>query len=231
MFLYAMVEAQSPYLELLPNSVSMQIKAHATDSLSLFYKVVYHGTGVDSLFTGVVYTNYYTTKYKVPTIAHDSFNTATQIPALPIKNLDTFRIFCHIPVDPGYFGNGRSNLIVVWPTGAKQSNKSIVSCDDTFKYTTAVEISGLSGIDNQFDTSTLVNIFPNPANTILNIELNDPTVEISQIQILNAVGQVLKRLDGTTSKIDLTMLRNGIYFLELTCKDGQKATYSFVIKR
>jgi aminopeptidase YwaD len=71
-----------------------------------------------------------------------------------------------------------------------------------------------------------ISIFPNPANTEINIVV--PLNENSQIEISNAMGQVIFKDDNKT-KIDISNLPNGLYIVSV--KQGQQSYTQKLIKQ
>ena len=230
--IYIKAEAQtSTHFVLVPGSLSTQIKGKANDSLSLFYKVTYIGNFDSATFNGWIYTNFVTNNYGFPGIARDSFNTAAQVPALTINSGDTIGLYCHIIVSHPYFNNGKGNLIVIWPTGGRSANHFIVPCADTFRYASAVTISGLAGIDGATDPFSLISIFPNPTSTILNVQNNNPGLVIKLARVMDYAGREVMRRQNDFEKLDVSALKSGTYFLELSSADGDKTVYTFIISR
>ncbi len=83
---------------------------------------------------------------------------------------------------------------------------------------------GVTSINKNFDETKTVEIYPNPANDILNIELDSPNEEVFKIKIFNDLGQ-LKREEEIVFKektisIKTDNLKNGIYFVVLNSKTG-----------
>ncbi|MEO9870539.1 MBG domain-containing protein [Ekhidna sp.] len=72
-------------------------------------------------------------------------------------------------------------------------------------------------------TDTPVNVYPNPTQDYLVIETN----EVLQAEVLSLDGKQL--LQGSSaSKIDLSLLPNGIHLLRLTNEKGETKTFRFV---
>ena len=69
----------------------------------------------------------------------------------------------------------------------------------------------LTGIS---EAEMLINIFPNPANDILNITSSEP---ISEIEIVNALGQVVKRMEvnADNAVCDVEDLTSGVYVVRI----------------
>ncbi|PCJ67478.1 MAG: hypothetical protein COA58_03940 [Bacteroidetes bacterium] len=71
-----------------------------------------------------------------------------------------------------------------------------------------------------------VSIYPNPAQDFISI---DTKFKSNKISILNAQGQlVLQSLDSPQTKIDISALLRGQYYIKLENEDGNVASTSFV---
>ena len=70
-------------------------------------------------------------------------------------------------------------------------------------------------------------IYPNPANDIININFGEG-FENTQTRVLNINGQELMLFENPTSKLDVSSLLAGIYFLEIKLENGQVATKKFL---
>jgi hypothetical protein len=75
---------------------------------------------------------------------------------------------------------------------------------------------GSQPLNIETDNSNLINefkIFPNPANSIIEIEL----AQIANVEILNLQGQIIKIINTPSLKIisDISKLTNGIYFIKV----------------
>ena len=59
-----------------------------------------------------------------------------------------------------------------------------------------------------------ISIFPNPANDILNITSSEP---ISEIEIVNALGQIVKRMEvnADNAVCDVEDLTSGVYVVRI----------------
>lgn len=72
-----------------------------------------------------------------------------------------------------------------------------------------------SGIKQKIISNTL-NIFPNPANSVIQVTVNNnPNIEI---KILNLLGNQL--LETNQKEIDVSTLTNGVYYLSAKSKEG-----------
>ncbi len=84
------------------------------------------------------------------------------------------------------------------------------------------------GIDDNLENSTGITLYPNPTADIINIKLQHNNKDNYEIQILNAVGQVVY-LSKKEDKISLKNLMSGIYFV--TVKNGSFNYTGKIIKQ
>ena len=69
-----------------------------------------------------------------------------------------------------------------------------------------------------------INIFPNPANAILNVKSASP---IESGKIYNAQGQIIQLIQRNRSQIDIASLEGGIYFLEIEVNKARQVLKFF----
>lgn len=88
-----------------------------------------------------------------------------------------------------------------------------------------VQVVITSVIDNE---ESLVNIYPNPARDMLNIELPD---DVQLVTIMNPVGQMVysNHLKSGKTTIDLNGFMSGVYFIQISTENG-KITKRIVIQ-
>lgn len=72
-----------------------------------------------------------------------------------------------------------------------------------------------------------VKVFPNPANNVLNIEVN----ERANVELINSLGQMVvnKVVDGNAT-LDVSQLNSGVYFTKITNDEGLIKTEKVIIK-
>ncbi|WP_431109527.1 PQQ-dependent sugar dehydrogenase [Winogradskyella poriferorum] len=84
------------------------------------------------------------------------------------------------------------------------------------------------------NTQNTISIYPNPANTVLNIDFfgtaitNSTTINIFDIQG-KLIKSILKDNIDTFTSINISDLKSGFYILKIKSEDGKKATQKFVI--
>lgn len=63
-----------------------------------------------------------------------------------------------------------------------------------------------------------VSVFPNPANSIVNIDISGIDADQMSVRIFNSLGKVVlhpRYLKNQTNQIDVSNLITGIYFIEI----------------
>ncbi len=84
------------------------------------------------------------------------------------------------------------------------------------------------GINESTAESSLLKIFPNPASTELNMSLDGEDLNDYTINIFNVLGEI-QIVKISSSKIDISSLSSGVYFISLTSKNGtRRITEKFV---
>lgn len=84
-----------------------------------------------------------------------------------------------------------------------------ITSPDCVEYSECIELT-VSGVGIESNQEQFVNLYPNPANNLLNVELKD----FAKIQILSVSGQVILDLDAAqTHQVDLSSLSQGVYFV------------------
>ncbi len=98
-------------------------------------------------------------------------------------------------------------------------------CNSIWEKLNAVMCNGTS-INETNSKTKAISIFPNPANTEINIVL--PSNDNAHIEISNAMGQVIIK-DQNKNRIDISNLTNGLYFISV--KQGQQSYTQKLIKQ
>ncbi|MCF8235523.1 MAG: T9SS type A sorting domain-containing protein [Bacteroidales bacterium] len=90
------------------------------------------------------------------------------------------------------------------------------------------EITEIAYIGSNKETITL---YPNPANTEINIEISK-AVSVNKIRLLNNKGQLLKVVEPkeNNTKVDIGDLPEGLYFIRVKYSDFRTETKKFVKK-
>ncbi len=142
-----------------------------------------------------------------------------------IINDDSIKVQATDNVNTKYYElkNLDSNTTYYWRVKAKNKlGESEFS--DTWKFTT---MSSTSNVEDSKDN--LISIYPNPANSILNIESNNQYINIDKIEILDLNGKSFLKQDVFKSKIDLDIrfLPTGAYLIKIESQNENK-TFKFI---
>lgn len=81
------------------------------------------------------------------------------------------------------------------------------------------------GVKEEVTLTNQLTVFPNPAKTELNISL---PVAISTVSIVDMTGREV--LKSTSAKLDVSALKQGLYFVNVTAVDGRSAVKRIVIE-
>ena len=86
------------------------------------------------------------------------------------------------------------------------------------------------GVETLEQKNNLINIYPNPAQTTVQISLKQHRfAEIKSIEIFNILGNKTKHIVKPDSKqIDINELEKGLYFLNVTFENGQQLNAKFI---
>jgi len=89
-------------------------------------------------------------------------------------------------------------------------------CIDTSQ---GAQLTATTGVNNVVYNSPLVTVYPNPAKNKITIEL--PGNEGASVQIINVVGQLMKEMSFTGSKLNMNVgdLQVGVYFVRVKYND------------
>ena len=79
------------------------------------------------------------------------------------------------------------------------------------------------------ELNTTVSIYPNPTAGFVEVEIEDSDVDLNY-ELLDVAGRVIERnrFFSHSSKVDLSSLSNGIYFLKLSTDDNLQKTFTII---
>lgn len=75
----------------------------------------------------------------------------------------------------------------------------------------------ITGLENNLELSSKVEIYPNPTSHQLTI---DTKLDLSEITIIDITGKSIKSIKENTKVVNVTSLSNGIYFIKLVTDEG-----------
>jgi hypothetical protein len=82
-----------------------------------------------------------------------------------------------------------------------------------------INVNSNCNLSNQDFTKNQIAIYPNPINDVLNINLENSI--ISSVTVFNTLGQKVYFSYSTTSRIDVSKLEAGAYFLKVDGLEGE----------
>lgn len=85
--------------------------------------------------------------------------------------------------------------------------------------TTSVQLD-LIGLGESIVNNSNIELFPNPANNIINLKVREDGI----IRIINPLGQIVhtENIEDEINSLNISYLTNGIYFLEFNGKSGKE---------
>jgi hypothetical protein len=128
----------------------------------------------------------------------------------------------------GLFGS-----IIQFPLVGDTYNLACFKHNDTVKYQSNLMCnkcfcSGLTGIEEEKNNTVWINIFPNPAQNSLTIDVQKPYSKII-VEIIDEKGGVIYKKESLDSPIALNDLIHGIYFVKLLV-DNETITRKIIIE-
>jgi hypothetical protein len=122
-------------------------------------------------------------------------------------------------------GANEANVMIRFKATSDYGNNAYIDQINIYKRNAGVGINDLTNI-------SALNVYPNPATDVLNIDYTMGKTEPVTINIVNAVGQVVYNNTNQTPatinnvRVDVSGLAKGVYFVNVTSESG-KATYKF----
>jgi hypothetical protein len=103
----------------------------------------------------------------------------------------------------------------------------------SYSWSNEIQLDILTGIDEtKTNTQDLINVFPNPFNNYISLDLGKAESDNSVVSIFNAMGELVYQLPGTRQKAQFTVQtdewQNGVYFVKIS--SGAGSTVKKIIK-
>ncbi len=94
------------------------------------------------------------------------------------------------------------------------------------------DLVNFTGVKEIANVSKHLSVFPNPATTTLNINFNATVGAVNTYNVMDITGRVLLNGNATSNNFafDVNTLNAGLYFVNITLKDGSVATKRVVIQ-
>lgn len=128
----------------------------------------------------------------------------------------------------GLFGS-----IIGFPLIGDTYNLACFKHNDTVKYQNNLMCNncfcnGITGIEEEKNNTDFINIFPNPAQNLLTIEVQKPYSKIV-VEIIDEKGSIIYKKKSLDSPITLNDSIHGIYFVKLSV-DNETITKKLIIE-
>ncbi|MBI3519501.1 MAG: T9SS type A sorting domain-containing protein [Bacteroidetes bacterium] len=185
---------------------------HISVSANNFKEIVY--TAGNTYSFSVVYTDLSADSIKLITYPIDFFETSPNISILKNNTLKSTLTFLWSPlaIDERIFPyNFILQSVSYYP------NDSISNSYQTVSFISRL----LNGINDKLRSEKEILIYPNPANSILNISNEQNQLQNSTIRIKNPLGQTVYS-SPFRNQIDISLLSSGIYFLTIEDRSNKK---------
>lgn len=184
---------------------------------------------------------------KIQTMANnimDTYPGMVKAYAFPFQNSTTCtysaswvtnnNLSLYAPMDSGavpvayYGGFGMPTVVLVGGTDHRImfSTQSFSTSDTTIMRDSILNLLGPASITNVNSSISSVNLFPNPANEVVQVELNVVRSSEITIEVVNVLGEVVNNVYSSTTapgllrkEIPTAELSNGNYFIRVT--DGE----------
>ncbi|HEY0262019.1 MAG TPA: T9SS type A sorting domain-containing protein [Chitinophagales bacterium] len=200
-----------------------------------------HVQGVVSLAGGILYTNWIDGKTNIPVVlcqgtddnvvpfdcgqveggasdivlcGSNAMSAALCTANIPFARYD-FQGAQHVPWDANNAVNDSMTIL------------DSLTANFLFNYVPHSTCSGIPAFNcnptgiKTIENDRLLNVYPNPAQNVLNISVENNAAEIKTVRIFNVLGQTA--YNGNETKISTQAMQNGIYFVEVTFNDNQRA--------
>jgi len=162
----------------------------------------------DSCIIAVVFTKRNTSTGKSDTVGVGSLISGDTVTSWKLFN---------VPIS--YKPNAAPDTMNITIMSSKGSNPKPQLGSTMYVDSIYLEGTVLTGIDNLYENNNVVNLFPNPAHDIINIQLNNEITGDLNMNIYNSLGEiVLSEIFNSKSNnypIDISRFHKGFYYLNI----------------
>lgn len=111
------------------------------------------------------------------------------------------------------------NVVVIWPVAIGLNTL------DTFRTDVfVIQSVGINDFQHLYD---LISIYPNPAKNYICLEKSEQNIDVKRVRIYNLKGQLIYD-EKFRSKINISQLSKGLYFLKLESDEGEVLNYKLI---
>jgi Secretion system C-terminal sorting domain len=152
-------------------------------------------------------------------IEYDASNTEINKKSTPITNLNDNKwktITLNIN-DAGFNNRQNGNMDFRIHNGGNS--------DITVRFVRLIKGNTTTAVDPISEVEEAIKLYPNPSNSILNIETD---LIFSEILVVDVLGKQVLKIKGNIKSINVTNLPNGLYWLNFKGENGRIVRRSFV---
>jgi len=113
-----------------------------------------------------------------------------------------------------------------FPFGGVGTNLDINASVEIWRFFNKYTLSSLTTVSENEVFSQSLRVFPNPANSVLNFNLDDES--IINITILDVLGKVVLEETSKSKSVTIDKLNSGIYFATIKKENGAEAKVKFI---
>ncbi|MBK6348104.1 MAG: T9SS type A sorting domain-containing protein [Bacteroidales bacterium] len=129
-------------------------------------------------------------------------------------------------IPEGFAFDSITGLLTGTPTQAGSFPCIILALDSVMNWYTDIIYEDIIVVlpteTGNIDKPKEINIYPNPFNTVLNIDIARPDVQECQLEIYTSNGKLIRKMVFSGSiKPDLSKLKNGLYMLRVLDSEGK----------
>lgn len=200
-----------------PNNASLVVKGDSNTTVGLSWQIA-NTTG----FGNMSYT-WSITSAAAPNFGSPLASIPSSKPSLTVDYRTIDALLASLSVNVG------DSVDLKWTVQATLNGNSMWS-SDTFNV--RLSRGQLTSVKEVANVSKHLSVYPNPAKTVLNIEFNAAAGVVSTYNVMDITGRVLLNGNATSNAFafDVNGLNPGLYFVNITLKDGSVATKRVVIE-
>lgn len=200
-----------------PNNASLVVKGDSNTTVGLSWDIA-NTTG----FGNMSYT-WSITSAAAPNFGSPLASIPSSKPSLTVDYRTIDALLASLNVNIG------DSVDLKWTVQATLNGNSMWS-SDTFNV--RLSRGQLTSVKEIANVSKHLSVYPNPAKTVLNIEFNAAAGNVSTYNVMDIAGRVLLNGNATSNSFafDVNTLNPGLYFVNITLKDGSVATKRVVIE-
>lgn len=193
---------------------------------------------------------------KIQTMANNIMNTypgMVKAYAFPFNNTTTCSytnswvtnngLSLYTPMDSGavqvayYGGFGMPTVVLLGGTDHRimWSTQSFSTSDTTIMRDSILNLLGPTGVHDLSGVVSFVNVYPNPANDKVQIEMNLSQSVALKVEVVNILGEVVSTVYNNNASIGMmktevatNLLSNGVYFIRIG-SDNKVQNYKFTV--